>query len=75
MNCSSVDSTDSVYVMCVFGKKKVKKNYPCNWPWRPIGLLDVKDPIFSGQSAHGWFRLSAALYPQKCLLVLILVRG
>jgi hypothetical protein len=29
-----------------------KKSYPCNRPWRPIGLWDVKDPTLSRQSAH-----------------------
>jgi hypothetical protein len=23
------------------------KSYPCNRPWRPIGLLDAEDPTFS----------------------------
>jgi hypothetical protein len=26
--------------------------YPCNRPWRPVGLRDVKDPTVSGQLAH-----------------------
>jgi hypothetical protein len=33
-------------------KKKVKKSYPCNRPWRPVGLWDVKNPTLSRQSAH-----------------------
>jgi hypothetical protein len=28
------------------------QSYPCNRPWRPIGLWDVEAPIFSRQSAH-----------------------
>jgi hypothetical protein len=30
------------------------KSYPCNRPWRPIGLWDIEDPTFSRQSAHRW---------------------
>jgi hypothetical protein len=32
------------------------KAYPCNRPWRPIGLWDVEAPTFSRQSAHRWRR-------------------
>jgi hypothetical protein len=32
--------------------KEKKKSYPCNRPWRPIGLWDVEDPTFSRQSVH-----------------------
>jgi hypothetical protein len=28
------------------------KSYPCNRPWRPMGLSHVEAPIFSRQSAH-----------------------
>jgi hypothetical protein len=28
---------------------KKGRSHPCNKPWRPIGLRDVKDPIFSRQ--------------------------
>jgi hypothetical protein len=28
--------------------------YPCNRPWRPIGLWEVEDPTFSRQSTHRW---------------------
>jgi hypothetical protein len=31
---------------------KGKERYPCNRPWRPTGLWDVKAPTFSRQSAH-----------------------
>jgi hypothetical protein len=34
--------------------RKIKKNYTCNRPWRPIGLWDVEAPTFSRQSAHRW---------------------
>jgi hypothetical protein len=30
------------------------KSYPCNRPWRPIGLWDVEAPTFFRQSAHRW---------------------
>jgi hypothetical protein len=49
---------------------KGKTMYPCNRPWRPIGLWDVEAPTFSRQSAHWWrwgcqpYAL-AALYPQQ----------
>jgi hypothetical protein len=29
-------------------------SYPCNRPWRPVGLWDVEAPTFSRQSAHRW---------------------
>jgi hypothetical protein len=36
-------------------RAKVKgKSYPCNRPWRPIGLRDVEASTFSRQSAHRW---------------------
>jgi hypothetical protein len=43
---------------------------PCNSPWRPIGLWDVRAPTFSRQSAHrcrwGCQRYApATLYPQE----------
>jgi hypothetical protein len=31
-------------------------SYPCNRPWRPIGLWDVEAPTFSRKSAHRWRR-------------------
>jgi hypothetical protein len=34
--------------------KKKRKSYPCNRPWRPMGLSEVEAPIFSRQSAHRW---------------------
>jgi hypothetical protein len=46
-----------------------KKSYPCNRPWRPIGLWDVEAPTFSRQSAHRWRwgqpYAPAALHPQE----------
>jgi hypothetical protein len=34
---------------------KVKKwSYPCNRPWRPIGVWQVEAPTSSRQSAHRW---------------------
>jgi hypothetical protein len=54
-------------------------SYPCNRPWRPIGL-DVEVPIFSRQSAHRWRwgcwpYAPAALYPPGRFMLLISVRG
>jgi hypothetical protein len=55
------------------------KSYPCNRPWRPIGLWDVEAPTHSRQSAHRWRKgqpyAPAALYPPGRFLVLISVRG
>jgi hypothetical protein len=34
--------------------KWLQLSYPCNRPWRPIGLWDVGAPTFSRQSAHSW---------------------
>jgi hypothetical protein len=34
------------------GAEFVSKTIPCNRPWKPIGLWDVKDPTLSRQSAH-----------------------
>jgi hypothetical protein len=30
------------------------QKFPCNRPWRPIGLWDVETPTFSRQSADRW---------------------
>jgi hypothetical protein len=35
-------------------KDKKGKNYPCNRPWRPIGLWDVEAATVSRPSAHRW---------------------
>jgi hypothetical protein len=34
--------------------KGKRQSYPCNRPWRPIGLWDVEALMFSRQSAHSW---------------------
>jgi hypothetical protein len=51
---------------------KQSKSYSSNRPWRPTGLLDVKDPTLSRQSASRWGRVlsyvSAALYSPETLL-------
>jgi hypothetical protein len=47
----SVYSTEILVNTAAFRVSKVK-SYPCNRPWRPIGLWDVKDPTLSRQSAH-----------------------
>jgi hypothetical protein len=36
------------------GKKKKRKSYSCNRPWKTIELWDVEAPIISRQSAHRW---------------------
>jgi hypothetical protein len=53
---------------------RLKYSYPGNWPWRPIGLRDVEDPILSRQLDHGWRQGSqpyelAALYSPESLSV------
>jgi hypothetical protein len=60
--------------------KKKKTCYPSNRPWRPVGLSDVGNPTLSIVSAHRWWIgcqtcVPARLCPQKCLLILISVRG
>jgi hypothetical protein len=35
-----------------YTRRSKQKSYPCNRPWRPIGLWDVKNPTLSRQSAH-----------------------
>jgi hypothetical protein len=38
-----------------FKRHNVKRrSYPCNRPWRPIGLWEVETPTFSRHSAHRW---------------------
>jgi hypothetical protein len=64
----------------VFKISSKRWSYPCNRPWRPIGLWDVEAPTFSTQSAHRWRRgcqpyTPAALFPTGRFLVLISVRG
>jgi hypothetical protein len=48
---------------------RLLRSYPCNRPWRPLGLWDVEAPIFSRQSAHRWWGCQtyalAAPYPQE----------
>jgi hypothetical protein len=50
------------------------KLYPCNGPWRPIGLCDVEDPTLSRHSAHRWQEdcqpyAPAALYSPETLFL------
>jgi hypothetical protein len=33
-------------------------SYPCNRPWKPIGLWDIEAPTFSRQSGHRWHDVS-----------------
>jgi hypothetical protein len=37
-----------------FYYKLIKNLYPCDRPWRPIGLCDIKALTFSRQSVHRW---------------------
>jgi hypothetical protein len=53
-----------------------RQSYPCNRPWRPIGMWEVEAPTFFRESVHRWRRgcqpyTSAALYPSGRFLVLI----
>jgi hypothetical protein len=55
-----------------------RQSYPCNRPWRPIGLWDVEAPTSSTQSGHRWRwgfppHSPAALYPRRRFLILISV--
>jgi hypothetical protein len=76
-------SAASPKALCVplpyFGKIKLKWSYPCNRPWRSVGLWDVEDPTLSRHSA---VRLSALRTGHTLssrnnflFLVLISVRG
>jgi hypothetical protein len=45
-------------------------SYPCNRPWRPIGLWDVEAPTYYRQSVHRWrwdcqLYAPTTLYPQE----------
>jgi hypothetical protein len=67
-------------VLLLIMKERKKWSYPCNRPWRPIGLWDAEDPTLSRQSAHRWQSgcqpyVPATLYPQKYLLLFISVGG
>jgi hypothetical protein len=47
-----------------------KLSYPCNRPWRPIGLWDIEASTFSRQSSHRWQwgcqpHAPATLYPHE----------
>jgi hypothetical protein len=37
-----------------FTETKIRCSYPCNWPWRPLGLRDVEATTFSRHLAHRW---------------------
>jgi hypothetical protein len=58
----------------------IYKSYPCNRPWRHIGLWDIEALTFPRQLAHKWRwgcqpYAPATLYPPGRFLVLISVRG
>jgi hypothetical protein len=65
----------------IFAVAMIKKwIYPCNRPWRPIGLWDVEALTFSKKSAHRWRwgchpYAPAAFYPPGRFLILISVKG
>jgi hypothetical protein len=55
-----------------------RKSYPCNRPWRPIGLWDVEAPTFSRQSAHRWAvrsvsRAGRSLPPRRFLALIFVI--
>jgi hypothetical protein len=58
---------------------KKRQSYPCNRPWRPIGLRDIEAPTFSRQSAHKWRwgqpYPPAALYHQEDCWYLFMLEG
>jgi hypothetical protein len=66
-----------------FLKKKKSWKYPCNRPWRPLGLREVENPTLLRQTANIWRQgcqpyAPAALYPLFSFLrflILISVRG
>jgi hypothetical protein len=70
--CQSIKIPASLILMCfrrpnqngVAQQCLKSKSYPRNWPWRPIGLWDVKDPTLSRQSAHRWCEVVSPT-PQK----------
>jgi hypothetical protein len=64
----------------MFRRNKERYSYPCNRPWKPIGLWDVEVPIFSRKSAHRWPwgcqpYAPAALNPQGRFLVVISLKS
>jgi hypothetical protein len=75
-------SSGKVFVFITLVLRQVKaKLYPCNTPWRPIGLWDVEAAIFSRQMARRWrwtrqpYAPTARPLPPGRFLVLISVRG
>jgi hypothetical protein len=86
MNANRNEETINTYTVIPnpdtdrFGTPRQKKSYPCNRPWRSVGLWDVEAPTFSKQSAHRWRwgcqpHVPTALYPIGRFLILISVRG
>jgi hypothetical protein len=77
---SLADNAISVDALLCCKNKQKGYSYPCNRPWRPIGLWGVEAPTFSRQLAHRWRwgcqpYSPAAFYPPGIFLVLISVRG
>jgi hypothetical protein len=51
------------------------KSYPCNRPWRPMGLWDVQDPTLSRQSVRLSILHTGCTLHTGGFLVLISIRG
>jgi hypothetical protein len=74
----------NIYADSAFRNMAKKYSYPCNRPWRPVRLWDVKHSTFSRQLAHRWqlccqpYAPAALFTPRNItflLLVHISVRG
>jgi hypothetical protein len=76
----SVTHMKSSIFWAITACKKKGQSYPCNRPWRPIGLWDIEASTFFRQSAYRWwwgcqpYALVAFYHPGR-FLVLISVRG
>jgi hypothetical protein len=54
VNCEILATCSSTYSPVRSSQEahsvSIKESYPCNRPWRPIGLWDIEDPTLSRQS-------------------------
>jgi hypothetical protein len=48
-----VNNNNDIMIIIIIIVIMIEISYPHDRPWRPIGLLDVKDPTLR-QSAHRW---------------------